>query len=235
MLTITDQICRMGKYSNNLEKHGEEDVPTWAVPFTAVMLSTEQINTLFADPHADRALFNTNKQNLKEPMPWLSKCSLDYADKFEGATVTMTLSGDRELEFSGCPVKVLSLQPRVGGLTESELQVQVHPDRKQLVLIHEHQNREVKLSISDAKVALKKKSTQQELALVSDVTAPNGSHLPGAKGTDGAAEAKSTDDAKAFEDGAKAQVAAFKSKPGTVADGRSERVKHQDREREGRH
>ena len=165
LIELDATICRMGKYSNNTEMHGEEFARGWKVPFESVMLDAEHLQALFGDPHVDRAWFNEKKGGLKEPMPWIRKDVQRYPDKFDKAAVGIEISGDRMLEFEDCIVQIDELVPQTGGLTKTKISIYLHPDDKQMLQLDLHQHREVKLSISDAKVALKKKSKQQELPL----------------------------------------------------------------------
>jgi hypothetical protein len=208
LIELDETTCRMGKYSNNLEKHGDEDVPAWQIPFDGVMLTREQVNALYDDEHTDRAWFNQKKGGLLEPMPWTTKGPLYFADKFDGATVSVEVSGERLLEFEDCRFSIETLEPQVGGLTKTKLQIQVHPDDKQLVLIHQHQNREVKLSIADAKVALKKKSKQAELPLGE----PNSDSPAGSTEAQNGAAAPGYDKGRTIEtrDGAKTELRSAK-------------------------
>lgn len=178
-LALDSAICRMGKYSNNTEMHGEEFARGWKVPFESVMLDVEQLRALFDDPHVDRAWFN-DKKGLKEPMPWVRKDVQRYPDKFDKAAVGIEVSGDRVLEFEDCIVQIDELVPQTGGLTKTKLSVYLHPDDKQMLQIDLHQHREVKLSIADAAVMLKKNSGQKDLPLEGG----------GAKGDAGGADGK---------------------------------------------
>jgi hypothetical protein len=163
-LALDSAICRMLKYSNNTEMHGEEFARGWKVPFENVMLSAEQLRTLYGDPHVDRAWFNDRK-GLKEPMPWVMKNSQSFPDKFDQAAVGIEITGARVLEFEDCIVQIDELIPQTGGLTKTKLSIYLHPDDKQMLQIDLHQHREVKLSIADAAVMLKKKSGQKDLPL----------------------------------------------------------------------
>lgn len=163
-LALDAAICRMGKYSNNVEMHGEDRARGWKVPFENVMLTAEQLRTLYGDPHVDRSWFN-DKKGLREPMPWILKGTQHFPDKFDQAAVGIEISGDRVLDFEDCIVQIDELVPQTGGLTKTALSVYLHPDDKQMVQIDLHQYREVKLSIADAAVMLKKKSGQKELQL----------------------------------------------------------------------
>lgn len=247
---LDEAICKLGKYSNNLEKHGEKEVSCWAVPFTNVMLSYEQYNLLVADPHGDRAIFNQRKE-VYEPTPWLRVVRLDFRETFEEVEASIAFSDKLVEEFVGCRVKILELRPLTTRVVATDLQIQLYPNRKQLVLIHEHQHHEVRLSISNAKVAEKKRSTQQELelpeqpksAVVLDgynlVTPPNDSGATSSESsteeamTEEAAAAPPEDDTEKFEEGVAKALGAHK-KRGSVIDGRSERVKHAD-SRRGKH
>lgn len=173
MLKLDNVICRLGKIANNLERHGDEDVPEFNIPVSGVLLNAKQLNEFMADPHCDRAWFNT-KGSLKEPMPWWKRGSFSVKESLEANACTIKVSGDVEITFEvekelpACRISKISLEPQVGGMTELCFQLQVRPGiNKNNLLLQEHQNREVRLTISKSHVALKR-GTQQNLALDDD-------------------------------------------------------------------
>lgn len=265
---LDEVLCRQEMYKN-VEPHGNEDAGGWWVTFSNIMLSAEQFNDLMADPHADRAFFNQVK-NVWEPMPWLKNVELKYLETFEEAVCTILYSKNEEektkceVEFTKCPVKIISLEPLTTRVIAMSIKFKIKPKRRDLVLIHEHQHTQVRLSISNAKIAAGKKQSdmfdakkddqaegtdetsdnKQEatgfnLARPVTTVASNPDSTPTSSDSSAADPAAvpppaAEDDAKAFEDGAKKHVEAFTAKPGTVIDGRSERVKHRDR-KQGAH
>jgi hypothetical protein len=170
MINLDAVICRLGKISNNLEKHGDEDVTEFNIPVTGIMLSAEQLNAFIGDPHCDRSWFNT-KGSIREPMPWWSRGNFRLKDKFEANVCAIKVSGDRELAFEpekdlpACGIGKIRLKPQVGGFTEMSFQLQLRPGiGKENLLLQEHQNREVRLTVSESRVA-QNRGKQQDLPL----------------------------------------------------------------------
>lgn len=170
MLNLDAVICRLGKISNNLEKHGDEDVTEFNIPVQGVLIPAGQLNALICDPHCDRSWFNT-RGSIREPMPWWSKGAFRLDDKFEAGVCTITVSGDRELEFKpekelpACRISKIRLRPQVGGMTEVSFQLQVRPGiGQENLLLQEHQNREIRLTISKSEIA-RARGKQEELPL----------------------------------------------------------------------
>lgn len=193
MLNLDAVICRLGKISNNLEKHGDEDVTEFNLPVSGVMLSAAELNAFIGDPHCDRSWFNT-RGSIREPMPWWARGAFKLDDKLDAAICTIKVSGDRELEFEpkkelpACSISKIRLRPQVGGMTEMSFQLQVRPGiGTENLLLQEHQNREVRLTISKSEVA-RARGKQQELPLpAGGKTNGHGEHKPQAKakGEDG--------------------------------------------------
>lgn len=283
-----DQVTtKLGKYSNNLEKHGSESVPCWALPCTEIVFSREMMCALAADKHFDRALFNDDRGVLR-PMPWTQAFRLDYQKSFEEAVFTIHFSEKTESEFENCKVKIVDLVPQETGIGIGVIQVQIYPDRKQLVMVHEHQGHTVKISLSNAKVAAKKGDKQGDLleppapvegrttpvigaghigaggaadprvwwqhgvsgeqgngprSAIPDgcveIDPPSGSKSereqlahgePAAPGTMPDVALPPVDDSAEFAEGLAKHVGAARKKGSNVIDGRSERVKHRDRQ-----
>lgn len=168
---FTKVICKLGKISNNLEKHGDEDVVVFAVPVTGIV-DVETANAIAGDEHFGRSVFNDNRGFL-EPMPWC-RAPIRFPDKYEGALATFDLPGDEVLEYRDSRIKDIDQTPTPGGMVQVDFQLQVKPelDRGNL-LLQEYQHREVTLSIADAKVALKKTAPKSgDLELVGGGKAP---------------------------------------------------------------
>lgn len=162
---LEDAICKIGKISNNLEKHGDEDVTEFNLPVFDLILTNEQLGELYGDPYTHRSWFNING-GLQQPMDWLKAASPIGNDViFEGIEATIRLPSDEELEFSNCRAKDFQFTGVVGG-TELTFKLQLCPGLgRENLLLQEYQNREVRLSIADAKIALKKKGRQKDLPL----------------------------------------------------------------------
>jgi hypothetical protein len=162
-IDIDGVMTELGKYSNNLEKHGNEDVSCWALPCHDIPVPTDQLNELAEDAHCSRAFFNDNRGML-EPMPWLRNFELNYVPTFEGANVRIAFSENKEPEvFEKCKVKIMNPVPGINGITVCTLQVQLYPNRRQKTLIDEHQKRKVRIWIADSTLAEKKNNKQNDM------------------------------------------------------------------------
>lgn len=166
---VENAICKMGKISNNLEKHGDEDRICFAIPITGAMLpaslsSDDAANAIAGDEHFTRSIFNDNKGFL-EPMKWVA-LPIRRPEKYENAKVSITLPSDEVLVFEGARVGDIDQMPTPGGMVQHDFQVQVYPelDRENL-LLQEYQHHEIKITVLDAKIALKKSKKQKDLPL----------------------------------------------------------------------
>lgn len=166
---IENAICKMGKISINLEKHGEEEVIVFAIPISGAMLpadldSDDPANLIAGDPHFTRSVFNDNKGFL-EPMPWV-RSPIRIPEKYEDAHVSIKLPSDEVLEFEGARIGNIETMPMPGGMVGVDFQVQLHPELDRVnLLLQEYQHHEIGISVLDAKIALKKKNKQQALPL----------------------------------------------------------------------
>lgn len=172
MLNIQKTFAMMGKISNNLEKHGEEDVTAFEVPIDAIALTAEAFNALIEDPYADRWLFN-DKAEMREPNAAKFK-PLEMLDTFEEAVVSMTL-GDKEHMFHDCRIKGVTIEAKRGGDIMLGFSVRIRPENpEQIITLIDYQNHEIKIDVQDAKVVLKGGRKQQELVLTMGKDEPNG-------------------------------------------------------------
>lgn len=163
MLNIPATYGQMGKLANNLEKHGEEEVTAFDIPVEGITLRPEAVNQLLEDPYADRWLFN-DKGGTREPSTRKFE-PFRLRDTYEGATVSMKF-GDDTFTFTECRIKDVELEPRTGGDTLLGFSVRVRPENdKQILQLLGHQNREVNIDITDARIAVKGGRKQQELPL----------------------------------------------------------------------
>lgn len=176
---ITEAICKPGKISNNLEKHGDDEVVVFAIPISTIV-DEATANAIAGDPYFTRSIFNDNKGFL-EPMPWHRK-PIAFPEKYEGAVATFRLMSDEELEFADARVQDIEALGQPGGMVRVEFQLQIQPglDRENL-LLQEAQHHETRLTIFDAKVALKKTAKQRNLELVGGGASPT-AEVPPAEG-----------------------------------------------------
>lgn len=163
MLNLPETYARMGKLSNNLEKHGEEDVTAFDIPFDGITLTSEQLCAFLEDPYADRWLFNT-KANVRESNLARFK-PLELDEIFDEATVVLTIF-DTSYTFSDCRVKDIVLLGQRGGDVLLSLNVRLRPENDdQIVTLIAQQNHEVKIDVQDAKIVLKGGRKQIEMPL----------------------------------------------------------------------
>ena len=155
MLNIESTHAVLGKVSNNIENHGDEEVTAFDIPVSGILLSREQVNQLLDDSVADRVLFNTTRT--KDVQPSL-KCFEPFAlkDKFDGATIRFDFGTGKGEKFTlkDCKAKGVTLEPQNGGNTLVALSIRVRPENDaQILQLLGHQNRSCKISISEAKIA----------------------------------------------------------------------------------
>jgi hypothetical protein len=184
VLNLKGKVCRLGKFSNNTEYHGDDWEGAFTFPLTGLMLSHDELNTFLRDKYAHACWYNT-RGSLAEPMPWWNGECFRVSGAFEAEGLELTVSGDRVLTFTAeephyqdddeadlgrpaCVLSKITLTPQVGGLTELAAHLTLHPGLgKDNLLLQEHQHREIKLTLMDARERHKDK--QPELPL----TAPD--------------------------------------------------------------
>lgn len=157
--------CEMGKYSNNIELHGEEHVQSWTIPIVGVLLYAHQLEVLLHDPRGSEAFFGKSaKDGALEPRPWTTYADpIHLTEAYDGMAIEMKL-GDEVVTFERCRLKDITLGRFMqGGVTQVDLKLQIAPglDRENL-LLQEYQHERIVLTVESAKVALKKKSKQTD-------------------------------------------------------------------------
>jgi hypothetical protein len=175
ILTLTGKTCRMGKVSNNLERHGADWISAFTIPITELMLTKAELNSLMRDPLCWASWFATGgKAKADEPMPWWGGESFDLHESFEADKAMITVSGARDLEFeaTGDPkeddyraamvISGITLTPRTGGMTELNCKIYVLPGLgKTNLALQDHQHREIKLTVVKARVEDREKRQPQ--------------------------------------------------------------------------
>jgi hypothetical protein len=178
ILRLDVKLCRLGKISNNLERHGEDYVTAFTIPVTELMLSKSELNAFMRDKLCWNSWYDTAKRNsAAEPCAWWGGESFYVGDSYEADKGSITVSGEKELEFesTGDPkeddyraamtISKIKLTPQVGGLTELCASLYLRPGiGKTNLVLQDHQHREVKLTLIDAKVAERQKR-QPELPM----------------------------------------------------------------------
>jgi hypothetical protein len=161
MLNIALTHAHMGKLANNIEHHGAEDKNAFDLPITEIELSREQLNQLFDDAHAERALYNTTGTGDIEPaLPAINPIKLHEAYK---AVVAFNIGG-LEFTLQECKISNLELELQRGGVSKLSFTLRVRPEKdKQFLAFLGHQNRTIKLDVQDATIAEKGGRKQPDL------------------------------------------------------------------------
>jgi len=167
MLNIHETPCRLGKFSNNLDKHGEDDYTAFDVP-VVLELPPDTLNDLMEDRLFSTRLFDsaTPGNPITVGGGFLKVGPLKLRDTFEETQVDLLLSSSKSPQhYEKCKISKIMLQPCLGGTTECAFSMHVQPntDKEILQLLH-HQRRDAVISISGGKLIQAKK--QQELGLV---------------------------------------------------------------------
>lgn len=160
---LIEKYMMLGKISNNIEKHGEDDVIAFTVPFDECALEPDELRVIFGDQYVDRCLFNKTAKH-EGPCTWLAACEpLKLRAKYHEGVVLMTVSGDRELEFDEVMLSdlVVTFDPKYGavGILSGKLYVRPGIGKENLIL-QEHQHHRVKVTLTNATMMLKAKSKQ---------------------------------------------------------------------------
>lgn len=175
ILKLDSKLCRLGKVSNNLEKHGSDWVTAFTIPVMELMLTKAELNAFMRDKYCHQSWYDTSKGNAAtEPMHWWGGESFYVSETFEADQGAIIVSGDKQLDFEseGDPkedsyrpaivVSKIVLTPRIGGLTELSCSIYLRPGiGKTNLALQDHQHREVKLTLVDAKVAEREKRQPQ--------------------------------------------------------------------------
>jgi hypothetical protein len=168
-LTLLKRLCKIGTNINvRTELHGEEPVPACDIALKGVLLSKAELNVLLGDERAYDALY-LDRDGTPEPL--FAKCLKPFAliDRFEGATVKLTLADDDvELELEDVKLANLKLEPQVGGLTSLSMQIQAIPTSEARSQIIAFVDSQVHAAISFGQRSEKDKR-QQELPMGENV------------------------------------------------------------------
>lgn len=224
MLEMKNQIVKQLAMSRNHQNAGEEKVPYMSIAYTEVKLSAKQVDALMGQ-FTHRSWFNINGKDV-QPMDWTKRVKLKCEDAFKDVTVSMLING-KELEFEGCRLYIDGFKLLSGGEVMADIHLHVMDAKdSEWNLIGRSEYTEVKLSTGDGVLIERKARRQRELFDGADPKADDGDETEDA-GRKAVAEAGN--DSDEFAAGVARAVGAHK-KRGEVIDGRSERVKHQDRQ-----
>lgn len=116
---------RIGKMSNNLEKHGEDDVPGHTYPVSGEIDST-QLDDLMGKGFAKRIFTETGA-----PAPGFANCA-PLAHQWRWAKVHADWIGEEGgpalFELTDCAVKDLTLEFHEGRMTVVKFSLYLHPE-----------------------------------------------------------------------------------------------------------
>lgn len=166
MITLSKREAKYGGHVNvRPEFHGDEKVPACDVSVSAVMLQSHELDALLGAGAYDR-LFAVNGEGLPEPaLPDLDQ-RRTIREKYEGARVTLYLGLiPTEVVLAPAKLKSITLEPKVGGLTELSATIQATPDPKWLEPLAAFMATDISLEIVDAKRAAKAGDGQRQLPL----------------------------------------------------------------------
>lgn len=170
MFSLTDEHARLGKISNNLERHGDEDTVTgFTLPLKLRIDRNQLLELMGAEFNAAAWLGSS------EAVPWIRRVlplALEgetYAEVKSAIIVGGNLepAHGKELLFENCRVsqiKIVALAP--GGITEIHCHLYVRPGiGSENLLLQEYQEREVAVQMTSGKLRVKADKAQQDLPL----------------------------------------------------------------------
>jgi len=111
------------------EDHGDTPVKATDIPIAKIMLTAAELADVLEEPEAHAALFETRSASkLVEPL-FKGLAPLRLTDRLD-ATVTLHLGAFGKggtLKLGPCKLKDVTLEPRIGGLTEMSCKIQATP------------------------------------------------------------------------------------------------------------
>ncbi len=153
MLKVADKQSLWRKFSNNLDKHGDDDHTSFDVP-GSLELNKAETNSLFGDKLFHQRVFDSPNGRGKPTSigDGFKHCGpFKFQDVFEDCTVDVELTGTKH-HFEGCKVSKITLAPCHGGTMEMDYTVHLKPTTdKQILLLLHHQRRSVVISIFGGK------------------------------------------------------------------------------------
>jgi hypothetical protein len=177
ILKLEGKTCRLGKISNNLERHGDDRETGFTLPISELMLTKAELNALMRDKDTYASWFDTSGgAKAIEPMPWWGEDRFYLSEVFEADKLLIGVSGESEHEFESsgdpkgddyrpaCTMSKLTLKPCVGGMTEVHMSLYLRPGRGRANLaLQQHQDREIKLTVAGKVQERDKKQPQLPL------------------------------------------------------------------------
>ena len=231
--------CHFGKIANNLRKIGAQEEPEFSIPCEGLMLTPGELDEILGQ-YTHRSWFEL-RGDVWEPCAWWSRVqgyvAIDGAFEAEYCAI---YAGNRKIEFEllegedgdipAARITRIRLKPHVGGMTEMCFHLHVRPGLGESnLLLQEHQNREVRLTLGETRLA-NPQGQQQELPLSAADAQDDwqGDLSSSANGMAAKAEEKA-EDLGDFEAAARRQVRAY-SLRGPVIDGTTIQSRHRARE-----
>jgi hypothetical protein len=167
-LALVDEHARMGKISNNLEKHGEAQsiITGFTLPLE-LRIPRHQLAELMGE-RFDSHIWTLDGQGMQTGDDWTRRC-LPFAltdETYVGVAAVLGLGG-RELEFADSRVTNIQLLAfGNGGITHVKCHLYVRPGiGSENLLLQEFQEHEVAVSMSSGKLRVKADKAQQQLPL----------------------------------------------------------------------
>lgn len=180
-LKLANASGLMGKISNNLLNFGTEKVSAFTFPVEGIPLTRELLDE-YMGAYTFNSWYEQRKDGAWVPCTWWGKReNRDYHvdDEFLCETMSITVSGDRVLEFQsqepesedGDPIpaariKRIVLTPKDGGITLLAFHMQLLPGLGPTNLaLQEHQRRHVSITFGDTKAVEREEEAQGDLPL----------------------------------------------------------------------
>lgn len=236
--------CRFAKIANNLRKIGAQEEPEFTIPCEGLMLTAGELDEILGQ-YTHRSWFAL-RGHVWEPCAWWSRVqgyvAIDGAFEAEYCAI---YAGNRKIEFEliegedgedgdipAARITRIRLKPHVGGMTEMCFHLHVRPGiGEENLLLQEHQNREVRLTLGETRLA-NPQGQQQELPLSAADAQDDwqGDWQDGSNGNAKATKAEEkAEDLGDFEAAARRQVRAYALR-GPVIDGTTIQSRHRARE-----
>lgn len=219
------KTCHFAKIANNLRTIGAQEEPEFTIPCEGLMLTPGELDEILGQ-YTHRSWFEL-RGGVWEPCAWWSRVqgyvAIDAAFEAEYCAI---YAGGRKIEFEliedgeagdipAARITRIRLRPHVGGMTEMCFHLHVRPGLGESnLLLQEHQNREVRLTLGETRMA-NPKGQQQELPLSA---ADAQDDWQGDLSSNGNGKAPAAEDLSDFEAAARRQVSAHAQR-GHVIDG----------------
>lgn len=159
-LKLSKHRAEMGVINNRIENHGDQDVTAFDCPIK-LLLDPDKFDALLGEGSHDR-WFKKSGRTYELVNPEIETLALKY--DFTVSSVVIHLDKS-DLEFDEGTLKSPALERLPGGETAMRFKLQILPENKHIIRLIDLQNRDFKLSLTDAKIAEKPNARQGKLAL----------------------------------------------------------------------